>query len=134
MVAIAFFGGLILMTDLRLLGLAMGRRTVSDVVDQLRIPKRVGFVCAATCGILLFGSKAEDYSHNAYFQLKMLLLALVAVHALCFRQSVYNRAEELDRDPRIPVRAKIAAGLSLLLWVGIFCAGRGIGFVRAPAP
>jgi hypothetical protein len=134
MVAIAFFGGLILMTDLRLLELAMRRRSVSDVVDQLRVPKRVGFVCVATCGILLFGSKAEDYLHNAFFQIKMLLLALVAVHALCFRRTVYRNTAELDLAPRMPGRARLAAGLSLLLWMGIFCLGRGIGFVRAPAP
>ena len=61
MVAIALFGGLILMTDLRLLGWAMRSRSVSDVVDQLRVPKRIGFVFVATCGFLLFGAKAGGY-------------------------------------------------------------------------
>jgi hypothetical protein len=47
MVAIALFGGMIVMTDLRLLGWAMHGRTVADVVVQLRLPKRIGFVLAA---------------------------------------------------------------------------------------
>jgi len=131
MVAIALFGGMILMTDLRLLGWAMRSRSLADVVDQLRLPKRIGFILAATCGILLLGAKAEEYYYNAFFRTKVLLFVLVAVHALVFRSSVYNRAAELDRAPRMPARAKLAAALSLLLWVSIFSAGRGIGFLPA---
>jgi uncharacterized membrane protein YfcA len=132
MVAIALFGAMILLTDLRLLGLAMRSCSVSDVVDQLRVPKRIGFVFAATCGILLLGSKAEDYYHNIFFRIKITLFMLVLVHALVFHRSVYSRAAELDRNPQIPGLAKLAAVLSLILWVGIFSAGRGIGFVLAP--
>jgi hypothetical protein len=29
------------------------------------------------------------------------------------------------------VRAKIAAGISLFLWISILCAGRAIGYVQA---
>lgn len=133
MVAIALFGAMILMTDLRLLGWAMRSRSVSDIVDQLRVPKRIGFVCAATCGLLLLGSKAEDYYYNVFFRIKISLLLAVAMHALVFRGIVYNRAAELDRAPTMPGRAKLAAVISLILWIGIFCAGRGIGFVLAPA-
>ncbi len=132
MVAIALFGAMILLTDLRLLGLAMCSCSVSDVVDQLRVPKRIGFVFAATCGVLLLGSKAEDYYYNIFFRIKLTLFMLVIVHALVFRRSVYNRGAEFDRDLHIPGRAKLAAVLSLILWVGIFSAGRGIGFVLAP--
>jgi len=132
MLAIALFGGMILMTDLRLLGWAMSSRSVSDVVDQLRVPKRIGFVVAATCGILLACCKAEEYYYNAFFWTKMSLLTLVGVHALAFRGSVYNRAAELDHAPQVPGRAKLAASLSLLLWISIACAGRGIGYIEAP--
>ena len=132
MVAIALFGAMILLTDLRLLGLAMCSSSVSDLVDQLRVPKRIGFVFAATCGVLLLGSKAEDYYYNVFFRIKIALFMLVMVHALVFRRSVYKRAAAIDREPQTPRLAKLAAVLSLILWVGIFSAGRGIGFVLAP--
>src|SRR5665213_760278 len=106
MVAIALFGAMILLTDLRLLGLAMRSCSVSDLVDQLRVPKRIGFVFAATCGILLLGSKAEDYYYNIFFRIKLTLFMLVIVHALVFRRSVYNRVAEIDRHPQIPRVAK----------------------------
>jgi hypothetical protein len=126
--AIALFGGMILMTDLRLLGLAMQSRPVADVVDGLRAWKRAGFVIMVTCGILLAASKADSYYGNPYFQLKITLLALVGVHALVFRRSVYGKAKEFDRAAQIPRRAKVAACVSLLLWIGLVCAGRWIAY------
>jgi hypothetical protein len=132
LVAISVFGGLIVLTDLRLLGWAMRGRPIADVIDQSRRLKWIGFVCAVTCGFLLFGSKAEEYYYNAFFRAKVTMFLLVGVHALIFRPIVYNRAAELDLAPQIPARAKLAAALSLLLWTGIMIMGRGIGYIDVP--
>jgi hypothetical protein len=51
---------------------------------------------------------------------------------MVFRKSVYNNTAALDQARRIPGRAKLAAGLSLLLWISIACAGRGIGYIEPP--
>ena len=130
--AIAISGGLVLATDLRLLGIALSKYPVSSVVNGLRVPKRVGFVVIAICGILMLGSKAEEYYYNAFVWAKLSLLALVAVHALIFRPGVYNHPEHLDGAAEMPGRAKAAAALSLVLWVCIACAGRGIGYIETP--
>jgi uncharacterized protein DUF6644 len=132
LVGMALFGGLILMVDMRLLGLAMKNRPVADVVNQLRIWKRIGFVFVVSCGICLGWSKAENYYPNPFFWLKMTLLALVGVHALVFRRSVYSQAAEFDRTKQIPGRAKLAAVLSLLLWFSLVSAGRLIGYWEPP--
>jgi hypothetical protein len=132
MTAIALFGGMILMTDLRLLGWAMTRRPASHVMDQLRVPKRWGFLLIAICGILMLGSKAEEYYYNAFFRAKLVLLALVVVHALVFRKSVYDKAAEFDLAGQIPGKAKLAAALSIILWISIACMGRGIGYIEMP--
>lgn len=129
---IAVFGGLILMTDLRLLGWALRDVPVSDVIRQTRIWKRLGFVIMVSCGLLLGGAKALSYYDNPYFQAKMLLLALVGVHALVFRRSVYANTAELDRAPRPPRAAKWAAWLSMILWVGILSNGRWIAYYERP--
>ena len=130
--SIAIFGGMILMTDLRLLGWAMRSVPVSDLVEQTRPWKRLGFVVMITCGALLAGSKLDEYYDNPYFQLKLLLLALVAVHAMIFHRSVYGNTAELDRAPTMPGRAKLAACLSLLLWLGILTNGRWIAYYERP--
>jgi uncharacterized protein DUF6644 len=116
------------MTDLRLLNLALRSRSVSDVVDQFRVWKRVGFCIMVTMGILLGSCEAEKYSDNPFFWAKMACLALVGVHALVFRKSVYNNAAEIDRAPSIPTRAKAAGALSLVIWFSVLSFGRLIGY------
>ena len=120
--SIALFGGAILMTDLRLLGLAMTDHPAQDVIGQLRNWKRIGFIIMAVTGILLAGAKAETYYGNPYIQLKLGLLVLVGVHALIFRRRVYRNAAPM------PGIAKLAACLSLALWAGIVSAGRLIAY------
>jgi uncharacterized membrane protein len=129
---IALFAGAILATDLRLLGVVMRNQPVSDVVNQLRWPKRIGFLIVATCGVLLASAKAEEYYYNTFFRIKLTLFVLVAIHALVFRGGVYNNAAALDQAKRMPGKAKLAAALSLILWVSIACAGRGIGYIEPP--
>jgi len=132
MIGIAFFGGMILMTDLRLLGVAMRKRPIADVIDQLRVPKRWGLLLTVTCGILMAGSKAEEYYYNAFFRAKLILLASVILFEFVFYRSVYADPAALDGSPRIPGAAKLAAALSLVLWISIACCGRGIGYIEPP--
>ena len=130
---IAVFGGMIVMTDLRMLGVALRNRPIADVVNGLRWWKRLGFVIMVTMGFLLFGSKAADYYPNPYFWTKMSILVLIGIHALIFRPRVYNHPEKLDESPVIPTRAKAAAALSLVLWTSMVCAGRLIGYYEPPS-
>ncbi len=58
----------------------------------------------------------------------MTLLVLVGVHALVFKPTVYDHPDELDKSPVLPVRAKTAAVLSLILWVSIPVCGRLIAY------
>jgi hypothetical protein len=132
MIGLAFFGGMVLMTDMRLLGLTMRKRSVAEVVDLFRIPKRWGLLLIVTCGILLAGSKAEEYYYNAFFRTKLILFGAVLVHELVFRRGVYANPAALDRTPTVPASAKLAAALSLLLWTSIACCGRGIGYIEPP--
>jgi hypothetical protein len=129
---IALFGGAILVTDLRLLGVLLRDQSVSGIVNQLRWPKRIGLLVVATCGLLLASSKAEEYYYNAFFRAKLALLALVLVHALVFRRGVYNNTAALDQTRRLPGQARLAAALSLILWISIACVGRGIGYIEPP--
>jgi hypothetical protein len=132
MVGIAFFGGMILMTDMRLLGWAMRKRSIAEVVNQFRVPKRWGLLLTVTCGFLMFGSKAEEYYYNEFFRAKLILFGLLIAHALVFYRSVYADPAVLDRVPTAPSHAKLAAALSLVLWAAVACCGRGIGYIEPP--
>ena len=130
--AIAFFGGMVLMTNLRLLGWAMTGWPASDLVAQLRVWKRIGLLVIVTCGLLLATSEMDKYYGNPYFQLKMVILLLVGVHALVFRKSVYHNPQALDSTPQPAPAAKKAAALSLILWISIACLGRWIAYYEPP--
>ena len=101
-------------------------------MKQLRVWKQIGFVLTVGCGLMLLMAKAELYYHNPFYWTKMTLLFLVGVHALVFHKSVYGNTEELDRAPRVPARAKVAACLSLFIWVGLVAAGRSIAYFDVP--
>jgi hypothetical protein len=132
MCGIALFGGMVLMTDLRLLGVSMKKYPIADVVDQFRGLKHLGLLLIVVCGLLMAGAKAEEYYYNLAFWIKMSILSLIIVHAIVFRGSVYRRAAEFDKAPEIPGQAKLAATLSLILWSGMVIAGRTIGYIEAP--
>ena len=125
---IALFGGMILATDLRLLGITFKSLTITEVVTSLRLWKRVGGTIMISLGLLLAASEAGKYAPNPYFWTKMITLGLIGVHALIFRPIVYNQTEELDRSPTIPTKAKAAAILSLVLWTTMFTMGRMIAY------
>ena len=125
---IALLGGMILMTNLRLLGLTLKSLTITEVVTSLRLWKRIGGVVMIGTGLLLATSEATKYAPNPFFWTKMIILSLIGVHALVFRPIVYNRTEELDRSSFIPAKVKAAAILSLILWTGMFTMGRLIAY------
>jgi hypothetical protein len=85
-----------------------------------------GFVVVVVTGVLLAWCEPIRLYRSPSFWVKMALFALVGVHALVFRNSVYRNPSKLDAG--ITPRAKVAAVLSLLLWAGLIVAGRFIAF------
>lgn len=129
---IAVFGGLILLTDLRLLNVAMRSIPASAVVAKTRPWKYVGLTIMLLIGITLGGAKFHDYYDNPYFLVKISLLVCVFIHAMVFRKSVYRNPKALDSPAGPPAAAKLAATLSLVIWVSILSCGRMIAYWDNP--
>lgn len=125
LLAIALFGGMILASDVRLLGWGLGSLSLSDLISRLRVWKWVGGVVVTITGLLLAWCEPLKLYHSPSFWIKMTLLALVAVHAMAFR-SIYRQPEAMEKYS--PARARLAGALSLLLWIGIVVSGRLIAF------
>lgn len=126
--AMGLFGGMIAMTDLRILGAAMRSTPMADVHNQLRPYKHLGLTIAVLCGAILAWSKAAIYWPNPFFRMKLACLGLVAVHALIFRGPVYKQLGAMDKGGGATGMAKLAAVLSLFLWINLVAAGRWIGY------
>jgi|SRR5579862_5943835 len=125
LLGIALFGGMVLVTDLRLLGWLMRTRLVSDVIQQFRRWKQIGFVVVVSSGLLLAWAEPLKLYRSPSFWIKMVLFLLVGVHARVFH-SIYANPSKLDES--ISTQAKWAAALSLLLWAGLIVSGRLIAF------
>ena len=97
LIGIAFFGGMIFITNLRLLGVDPAQDPGFKGDPVLARPKRIGFAIVVTCGLLMASSKAEEYYYNWFFWTKMSLLALIAVHGLVFGRSVYRKPAKRPR-------------------------------------
>jgi hypothetical protein len=126
LLGIALFGGMLLATDLRLLGWAMQRRPVSDIVQQSQPWKRVGFVMVVASGLLLAWAEPQKLYRSPAFWIKIALFVLVGVHAFAFRAGVYENPARLDAA--VTTQARLAAALSLILWAGLIISGRLIAF------
>jgi hypothetical protein len=126
LLAIALFGGTLLMFDLRLLGWVAWSRPVSDMWYRFRPWKRLGFVVIVGTGLLLAWAEPVRLYGSPSFWVKMFFFAMVGVHALVFRENVYSHPEKLDAG--ITSQAKLAAALSLIIWAGMVLTGRLIAF------
>jgi len=117
-----------LFTNLRLLGLAFRSLTITQVVSSLRPFKRGGIVIMICTGLILATCEATKYAPNPIFWTKMTVLGLIGLYGLIFRPMVYTKTEELDRSPMIPIKVKVGAILSLILWTTMFTMGRLIAY------
>jgi hypothetical protein len=126
LLAIALFGGMVLVTDLRLLGWTMRCRPVADIVQQFRPWKWTGFAVVTVSGLLLAWAEPQKLYRSPAFWVKMALFVLVGVHALGFRARVYGNTARPDVAET--VEGKLAACISLLLWAGLIVSGRLIAY------
>lgn len=120
--------GTVAILDFRLLGWVMRRERFSALAGRLLPWAWVGFAAQVVTGVLLFSSEAVKVYTNPAFRLKVLLILLAGVHALIFHWTVYRDVATWDDSAVLPVRVKVSALLSVVLWIGIVAAGRFIGF------
>jgi hypothetical protein len=121
--------GSIWMVDLRLLGVAMRSRSVSELAARLLPWTWAGFVVESGSGILLSVSEASRLYFIPYFWIKLALLLLAGLNALLFHAGVYRSVAKWDDAQVTPPWARLAGAVSLGLWIMVIGAGRAIGYV-----
>jgi len=127
-VAICLVVGSILAVDLRLLGLASVHRSVSRVTAGILPLTWVAFALAVASGGLLFISNATKYLENGYFIAKLLLIGAAGLNMVIFHAISARNQPQWENEARLPFPARLAGGLSILLWISVVACGRWIGF------
>lgn len=114
--------------DLRLLGLVMRRRTVSQVAAQFLPWVWSGFTVMILSGSMLFCSEAVKCYQSPFFRTKLVLVILAGMNALIFHKTIFRTVDSWDKDTRTPWRARLAGACSLLLWIGVVAMGRALAY------
>ena len=118
---VLLLGGVFLMS-LRLLGLIMTNRPVSEVARDFRGWTLVGLVMTLVSGPTMWAATAMRYYDSGPFWIEQELLAT----AIVFHFTLYRWVTSRDDAP--PVLRGFTALLALFLWFGVGVAGRAIGF------
>ena len=127
-VSICLVVGAILMVDLRLLGLASLNRSVSRVSRGVLPLTWFAFAVAVASGSLMFISNATKYLENGYFIAKLLLIGAAGLNMVIFHAISARNQPQWENEARLPLPARLAGGLSILLWISVVACGRWIGF------
>ena len=110
LVGMAVLVGTIILLDLRILGFALPRLTVSQLATRLALSTWMGLATMFATGTLLFLANTTRYSGNPAFRVKMALLAVT----LAFHFTIHR------------THARLAAILSMILWTSVVIGGRAI--------
>lgn len=125
--AIGLLVGAIVTLDLRLLGFFRAH-PLAHLAPPLRRVAGSGLVLAIATGFLLFTTRPPAYLENPAFLAKLGLLAFGLLNiAVVHRRQHWRHAVE---GGIVHGQLRVAALVSLLVWVGAVIAGRWIGFLQ----
>ena len=128
-VAISLLLGTLLMVDLRLIGVAARRYSLTQLGKELLPWTWASFWIAALTGLAMFITRAASHVVNPAFQIKMLLLLLAGANMFLLQGFFLKTSHELKGFELPTNKMKISGTLSLCLWVGITLSGRWIGHI-----
>ena len=127
-VVMAFVAGLVLMMDLRLMGVANMRTPFSELQRRLFPWQMFGMTLAGITGLVLTFADPMRFYGNIFFWLKMLMLVMAALNALAFHYLTYFTVSSWDSAPTTPFAAKLSGGISVVLWALVIVSGRLIPY------
>jgi hypothetical protein len=120
--------GMIVIFDLRLLGLAFRGGPVPRMISEFLRWSMIGFVVMFVTGGFLFITQADKAYSNPFFRTKLILLLLLGINAVVYHAIFYKRMAQWDLAGRIPVGARLCGGLSLFFWIGVIVCGRTMAY------
>jgi hypothetical protein len=120
--------GSVVLFDLRVLGCATSLPLAALGRHLLRWA-RASLILVIPAGLLLFSAHPGELAANPVFLLKLTLIALAGCNALAFHLLPYRSVAGWDRERAAPPLARLGAGLSILLWLGVISCGRMLAYV-----
>jgi hypothetical protein len=126
-VALTLFAGSVAIMDLRLLG-AFRATPPAAIVRRARIAAMLGLALMALTGFMLFAAEASHVAVNPVFQIKAALIALGVLNALVIAGPAVAALGSTPPNAALPARLRLAAALSLGIWISVAACGRLIAY------
>jgi hypothetical protein len=121
--------GLILITDLRLVGLFLRNVPVEDVLKELRPWLLAGFAITFGTGILLIWAEGPKIWEIPVFPIKLLLIVLGGLNAIWFELKYGRYVSVWGKHPTFPKGVRVAGWLSFVSWSAVVVCGRLIPYL-----
>jgi hypothetical protein len=118
----------IVMIDLKVLGLALPSQSVGELVRRVMPWMWWALPVQAISGLVLVLARPLRYAVNPVFGLKFTMMIPAVLLAAVFHIGCISDPYFWERSLGRRATAKIIAGLSLLLWIGVVFAGRWIAY------
>ena len=130
-VGLSLLLGTVGLFDLRVLGFAKG---IPFAAIHRLIPWGIGgYVVNVLTGTVFFFGHPDQYFYNDAFRFKALFMTVAGLNVLAFYgTAAFRELATLEAGAPAPLRAKIIAGTSLGMWVGVLICGRLLTFFRPP--
>jgi hypothetical protein len=125
---LSLFMGLLLLWDLRLVGLTLRKIPVSRLWRGLFPWIGLGALVMVVSGLLLFWSDPVRFYGNVFFRAKVVGLALALANAMAFHFGIERSVVQWDTASRPPQAARLAGAVSLVLWASIVVVGRLVAY------
>jgi Family of unknown function (DUF6644) len=127
-VSMCLFAGLIIMMDLRLLGVGNLATSVPQIQKRLFPWQMLGMTVSSISGLVLVYAQPMRFYGNIFFWIKAVMMVLAGANALAFHFSTYHSVSAWDSKAVMPFGAKLAGALSIVLWASVVVCGRLIAY------
>lgn len=125
--ALTALAGAVVVMDLRLLG-AFRETVPAAVIAPARRAAVLALAAMVVTGLTLFTAEASHVALNPVFQIKMGLIALGALNAFFGQRTLAAVLAKTPAMTLLPLRFRIAAVVSLMIWFTVAACGRLIAY------
>lgn len=125
LLSMAVIGGVVLTTDLRLLGVIFRDVPSETLTDGTHKVFRIALVVAVLSGIFCAAGVSDKVYYMEVFWIKMLVLVAGSCFVFFVRQPLLSNTPHSEINPWV---LRLLAVTSMLIWFTVAATGRWIGF------
>ena len=127
-VSMTVFAGLVLMMDLRLLGIGNMRTPFSRLQRTMFPWQMAAMIGSAVTGLLLVYAEPMRFYGSFPFWIKVVLMVMASLNAVAFHYTTLLDVERWDMERVLPFGARLAGAVGLTLWASVVVSGRLIAY------